>query len=309
MASYFSKYRISLLAISDTLQGTIASEEKHGKSEKNVSPKRILLTNGDGHAARQLASILTYKGHFVYVLRSPGDLDDAYEWGGDVCGLWEIYPDKPYQKDEHQAPTWLSVIIRAIKEYRINIVIPMQDEMAALAVGIDRLLSTGVHIAIAPFGTLRKVMDKTTAVNTLSKLGVKQPRFKTLFSNAEYDDEFWVLFSRPDDWFPLMVKEKYSINGRGVRKLSSPSEYVSFGLSLKQRGHFRNDGHQHVLLQKWIPGTFIRVQGVFDHGALKSWHAYAGILQDMDLRITPQKESRCREAYRDHMISVGYGLS
>lgn len=296
--------------ISKRLQQTKAGKERQ-ESPDIVRPKRILLTNGEGFAARQLASILKYKGHLVYIVFP--NVIAAREWGGDADGIWTVRNDEGL----HRAPTWLSTIVYAIKKFRINIVIPMQDEMALLALGTDRLLSTGVHFAIVPFGTLRLVMDKITTVDTLNKLKakhplIKQPLFDTIFTASDY-----LVDKRPlDDQYPLMVKDRFSINGRGIRKLESGADLEpaleKLDLVLGFAPYFdlnRFGATRAILFQEWVPGTFIRVQGVFDGGVLQSWHAYAGFRQSKNLRYAAKREHRRRDSYRDRLIFVGHGLS
>ena len=200
---------------------------------------KVLLTDGSGATARQVANRLFAAGHVVDVL-SP----DPLCLSRFTRHVRRVLPVPKFGLAPLQ---WLYA---ALEHYRVggyDVLFPTQEQVAVLAAAPDRLRSAGVVTAVPSFPALTAVQDKLSAFATLTRLGIPQP--PTAVGIDGWTD------------FPAYVKVPIGTASGGVWRVESLDEINRLAL----------DGT--VLIQAATEGPLVMCSSVFDRGTLVAFHS------------------------------------
>ena len=110
--------------------------------------------------------------------------------------------------------------------------------------------------AVPDFAALRQVQDKVSAFETLTRLGLPQPRASVVTSLEALEGI---------DQLPVFVKTPVGTASAGVRRVTTRAELRRYAAQLDLR-----DG---VLVQQPATGPLIMIQSVFANGELVAFHA------------------------------------
>src|SRR5260221_342000 len=128
---------------------------------------KILLSDGSGLTARQVAGRLSDSGHDVEVL-SPDRLC--------LCRLTH------HVRRVHAVPSygadplgWLDAALAVYRRGRFDLLFPTQEQVAVLSHSAGRLADAGIPTAGPPFDALRAGQDKVSASATPGALRVPPP--------------------------------------------------------------------------------------------------------------------------------------
>jgi hypothetical protein len=214
---------------------------------------RVLLTDGSGLTARQVATQLSLAGHVVEVL-SP----DPFSLTRFTRHVRRLHRVEPFGS----APfAWMDTALGVYRTGGFDALFPTQEQVAVLSRVSGELRSSGVATAVPTFDALRKVQDKISASATLSELGLPQPH-STVVSDAG-------ALAAWDD-LPAYVKIPIGTATTGVRHVKEPGDLEAVAATLEGDGAFSESG---VLVQEPATGPLVMVQAVFREGALVASHA------------------------------------
>jgi hypothetical protein len=215
---------------------------------------KILLSDGSGLTARQVAGLLAGSGHQVEVL-SPDGLC--------LCRFTR------HVRRVHRVPGygadplgWLDAALAVYRAGGFDVLFPTQEQVAALAHSAGRLEAGGIRTAVPSFEAVRAVQDKVSASATLGALGIPQP--ETAFLGSA--DDLWAWPS-----LPVFVKVPIGTATSGVRRIGSAAALRSAVAELEAAGAFAGDGG--VVAQKPAAGPLVMAQSVFAGGEMVAAHA------------------------------------
>jgi biotin carboxylase len=248
---------------------------------------RVLLSDGSGMTARQVATQLSASGHAVEVL-TPDPLA-LTRFTRHVRRLHRVprFGTEPF--------AWLDAAIATYRTGSFDVLIPTQEQVAVLARSVERLRESGVATAVPPFEALVKVQDKLAARATLSDLGLPQPDSSVVLSAADLAD-----------WrdLPVFVKAPIGTATTGVRYVAEPAQMAALAQAWQAAGLFADGG---VLVQSPVAGQLAMIQAVFCNGALVAWHANLRVREGSSGGAS-HKRSIDLPAARDHLLLLGQRL-
>jgi hypothetical protein len=214
---------------------------------------KILLSDGSGLTARQVATRLAESGHRVEVL-SPDGLC--------LCRFTR------HVRRVHRVPGygadplgWLDAALAIYRAGGFDVLFPTQEQAAALSHSARRLEEGGIRTAVPPFEAVRAVQDKVSASATLRALGIPQP--ETAFLGSADELRAWPSF-------PVFIKVPIGTATTGVRRVASTAGLRSAAAELEAAGTFTGGG---VLAQEPVAGPLVMVQSVFARGEMVAAHA------------------------------------
>jgi hypothetical protein len=214
---------------------------------------KILLSDGSGLTARQVAGRLADAGHRVEVL-SPDGLC--------LCRFTR------HVRRVHRVPGygadplgWLDAALAVYRAGGFDVLFPTQEQVAALAHAAGRLAEGGIRTAVPPFEAVRAVQDKVSASATLGALGLPQP--PTAFVGSADDLRAWRSF-------PVFIKVPIGTATTGVRHVGSVAALHSAAAELEAAGVFAGGG---VVAQEPAAGPLVMAQSVFARGEMVAAHA------------------------------------
>ena len=127
----------------------------------------ILLSDGAGLTARQTATVLARAGHRVEAL-SPAGLC--------LCRMTR------HVRRVHDVPAlgrdpfgWLEAALDVAKRRGADVLLPVQEQVAVMALAQDRIAGAGLATAMPGFAALAQVQDKVSAFRTMGQAGIPQP--------------------------------------------------------------------------------------------------------------------------------------
>src|SRR5262245_11019615 len=120
---------------------------------------RVLLSDGSGLTARQVATQLAVAGHHVEVLTA--DSLALTRFTRHVRGCHRL---PPYGPDPLR---WLDAAVGVLRRGRFDVLLPTQEQVAVLARQGGRVTGLGVGLTVPSFASLRRVQDKIAAHTTL----------------------------------------------------------------------------------------------------------------------------------------------
>ena len=216
---------------------------------------KILLSDGSGLTARQVAGRLGESGHQVEVL-SPDGLC--------LCRFTR------HVRRVHRVPSygadplgWLDAALAVYRAGGFDVLFPTQEQVAVLSHAAGRLAGAGIRTAVPSFGAVRAVQDKVSAAATLGAVGIPQPK-TTLIGSAAALREWPSL--------PVYVKTPIGTATTGVRHIATAAALRSAAGELEGAGAFA-DGGLGVIAQEPVAGPLVMLQSVFARGEMVAAHA------------------------------------
>ena len=215
---------------------------------------RILLSDGSGLTARQVATILGRAGHHVEAVTA-GRLPIT-RFTRHVRRL-NVLP--PFGSDPLG---WFEALERLLARRPFDVLLPTQEQVAVLALRQSRLEAMGVQAPLPNFAALRQVQDKLAASETLRRIGLAQPSFAVASDQAEAR-----AYLGP---FPVYLKAPAGTASTAVRFARDRDEMRKGAEELAAANAFETGG---ILIQAAVKGPLAMVQAVFQHGRLLASHA------------------------------------
>jgi len=218
-----------------------------------VQAMRVLLSDGSGLTARQAATQLAAAGHAVDVL-SP----DPWCLARFTRHVHHVRRVPPYGADPLR---WLAAAVRVYQQAESDVLLPTQEQVAALSASAGQLRSAGVRTAVPSFTALAQVQDKISAFRTLVAVGLPQPPGAILATPAETSR--W-------DRFPVYLKEPIGTATAGIHHVTRAGQLPVVIAKADEAGAFGDGG---LLAQSPAAGPLVMVQVVADDGAIVACHA------------------------------------
>ena len=252
----------------------------------------ILLSDGAGLTARQCATVLARAGHRVEAL-SPAGLC--------LCRMTR------HVRRVHDVPAlgrdpfgWLEAALDVAVRRGADVLLPVQEQVAVMALARDRIEAAGLATAVPGFAALAQVQDKVSAFRTLARAGVPQPPAVVAATAAEVEAAGAGLAG-----WPLFVKTPIGTASAGVRRAGSPDELQAGRCGLRAaRGV---SGRKGVLVQQPVAGPLAMVQAVFARGELVAFHACERVREGAAGGASHKLGLDLPEA-REHMAALGATL-
>ena len=201
---------------------------------------KVLLTDGSGLTARQVAGRLAAMGQSVDVL-SPDPMC--------LCRFTR-HVHRVHHVPAYGVETmaWLEAALLAYREGSFDVLFPTQEQVALLAAVPERLAAAGVVTMVPNFSALASVQDKASAIRTLNRFGLPQP-------HSQIGTAGW-------EQFPAFLKQPIGTASGGVRRVDSsrditPSEHAAPDL----------------VVQALVEGPLAMCQAVFNRGSMVAFHA------------------------------------
>ena len=261
----------------------------------------ILLSDGAGLTARQCATVLARAGHRVEAL-SPAGLC--------LCRMTR------HVRRVHDVPAlgrdpsgWLEAALDVAARRGADVLLPVQEQVAVMAMARDRIEAAGLATAVPGFAALAEVQDKVSAFRTLARVGVPQPPAVVAATAAEVEAAGAELAGAGlagtglAGW-PLFVKMPIGTASAGVRRAGSPGELRQVAADYEQLGAFGSEG---VLVQRPVAGPLAMVQAVFARGELVAFHACQRVREGASGGASHKLGLDMPEA-REHMARLGAAL-
>jgi hypothetical protein len=258
----------------------------------------ILLSDGAGLTARQCATVLARAGHRVEAL-SPAGLC--------LCRM------TGHVRKVHDVPAlgrdpfgWLEAALDVAARRGADVLLPVQEQAAVMALARDRIEAAGLATAVPDFAALAQVQDKVSAHRTLARAGVPQPPAVVAASVAEIEAAGAELAGpgragAGQAGWPLFVKMPIGTASAGVRRAGSPDELRQVAADYERLGAFGPDG---VLVQAPAAGPLAMVQAVFARGELVAFHACERVREGAAGGSSHKLGLDLPEA-REHMATLG----
>jgi hypothetical protein len=253
----------------------------------------ILLSDGAGLTARQCATVLARAGHRVEAL-SPAGLC--------LCRMTR------HVRRVHDVPAlgrdpfgWLEAALDVAARRGADVLLPVQEQAAVMALARDRIETAGLATAVPDFAALAQVQDKVSAHRTLARAGVPQPPAAVAASVAGIEAAGAELAGAGQAGWPLFVKMPIGTASAGVRRAGSPDELRQVAEDYERLGALGPDG---VLVQAPAAGPLVMVQAVFARGDLVAFHACERVREGAGGGSSHKLGLDLPEA-REHMAALG----
>jgi hypothetical protein len=248
---------------------------------------RILLSDGSGLTARQVATRLSASGHLVDVLTP-----DPLALTRFTRHVRHIHAVPPYGSHPF---AWLNAALAIYGTGNFDMLFPTQEQVAVLSRATDALDSAGVTTVVPAFDALIKVQDKIAARATLIDLGLPQPNSSVITTASEL--AAWQVL-------PVFIKTPIGTATTGVQHVTDPAESRALASRLEAEGVFSNGG---VLVQSPVDGPLAMIQAVFNDGNLVASHANLRVREGASGGAS-HKLSIDLPVIREHLAVLGGGL-
>ncbi len=245
---------------------------------------RVLLSDGSGLTARQVATQLSSAGHTVEVLTP-----DALALTRFTRHVRRAHRVPPYGA---QPFAWLDAALAVYEAGGFDVLFPTQEQVAVLSRSIGRLRSSGVATAVPPFDALMRVQDKLSAFATLAAIGIPQPDAAVVGTAGELSR--W-------NRLPAFVKTPIGTATSGVRYVETRTELATLASAWEAAGVFADGG---ALVQSPVAGQLVMVQSVFSAGQLVASHTNLRVREGASGGAS-HKESIDLPAVREHLALLG----
>jgi biotin carboxylase len=268
----------------------------------------ILLSDGAGLTARQTATVLARAGHRVEAL-SPAGLC----LGRMTRHVQRVHDVPALGRDPFG---WLEAALDVAARRGADVLLPVQEQVAVMALAQDRIAGAGLATAVPGFAALAQVQDKVSAFRTLARAGVPQPAAVAAASVAEIEAAGAELAragsagpgsagagsaGAGQAGWPLFVKMPIGTASAGVRRAGSPDELRQVAEDYERLGALGPDG---VLVQAPVAGPLAMVQAVFARGELVAFHACERVREGSSGGASHKLGLDLPEA-RTHMAALG----
>jgi hypothetical protein len=254
----------------------------------------ILLSDGAGLTSRQVATVLARAGHRVEAL-SPRGLC----LGRMTRYVRRVHDVPPVGRDPHR---WLDAALEVAARRGADLLLPVQEQVAVMALGRDRIQRARLATAVPSFEALAQVQDKVSAYRTLARIGVPQPPAVIAASAAELEDVTGL---------PVFVKTPIGTASAGVRRVGSREELGRLAEAYERLGVFAGGGGTGgggVLVQQPAAGPLVMVQAVFADGDLVACHACERV-REGTAGGASHKRGRPLPRAREQMARLGAALT
>lgn len=212
---------------------------------------KLLLSDGSSLASRQAAGLLAGAGHDVGVLS-----DDRWALTAWTRSVRRRHACPRYGTDPR---AWLDVALSVAVAGNYDVLVPTQEQAAALSAAADRVVASGVRTAVPAFPALAAVQDKATATATLDRLGIPQPPTTVVSTPGE---------RRAWDRFPVFAKLPVATASTGVARCGTAAELAAFAPDAPV-----------LVLQEPAPGPLAMVQTVWCRGQLVAAHVNERVVE------------------------------
>lgn len=249
---------------------------------------RVLLSDGSGLTARQVATQLSTNGHRVEVLTA-----DPLALTRFTRHVQKVHRVPPYGS----APfAWLDAALATFRAGDFDVLFPTQEQVAVLSRSAQRLRAAGVATTVPPFEALASVQDKLAAHAMLAELGLPQPDAAIVASAREL-----ATWNR----FPVFVKTPIGTAMTGVRYVRDSGELEALASTWDDDGVFADGG---VLVQFPVVGELVMIQAVFCAGRLVASHANLRVREGASGGAS-HKQSIDLPEVREHLRTLGSRLA
>jgi glutathione synthase/RimK-type ligase-like ATP-grasp enzyme len=249
----------------------------------------ILLSDGAGLTSRQAATVLARAGHRVEAL-SPRGLC----LGRMTRHVRRVHEVPPLGRDPFG---WLDAALDVAARRGADLLLPVQEQVAVMALARDRIEAAGLATAVPSFAALAQVQDKVSACRTLARIGVPQPPSLIAASAADLAQAAEL---------PAFVKTPIGTASAGVRRVSSGEELRRLAEDYERLGIFAGGGA--VLVQQPTAGPLVMVQAVFADGELVAFHACERAREGVAGGAS-HKRGRLLPQAREQMARLGAALT
>jgi glutathione synthase/RimK-type ligase-like ATP-grasp enzyme len=259
----------------------------------------IMLSDGAGLTSRQAATVLARAGHQVEAL-SPSGLC--------LCRMTRhvrrVHDVPPVGRDPFG---WLDAALDVATRRGAALLLPVQEQVAVMALERDRIEAAGLATAVPSFAALAQVQDKVSAYRTLARIGIPQPSSVVAASAAELADVTSAAgpAGAAGPGWPVFVKTPIGTASAGVRRVGSREELGRLAADYEKLGVFTEGGN--VLVQQPVPGPLVMVQAVFADGELVAFHACERVREGTSGGAS-HKLGRRFPAAREHLARLGAAL-
>ena len=249
---------------------------------------KILLSDGSGLTARQVAGRLGESGHRVEVL-SPDPL---------CLSRFTRHVRRVHRVPGYGADPlgWLDSALAVYRTGGFDVLFPTQEQVAALSHSAGRLAEAGIQTAVPPFEAVRAVQDKVSAWATLGALGLPQP--PTALVGSADDLRAWPSL-------PVFVKVPIGTATTGVRRVGSAAALRSAAAELEAAGAFAGGG---VVAQDPAAGPLVMAQSVFARGEMVAAHANLRVREGAGGGASHKRSLDEPAAVIKHLESLGRSL-
>src|SRR5579859_2773347 len=247
----------------------------------------ILLSDGAGLTSRQCATVLSRAGHQVEALSAEGLC---------LCRMTR------HVRRVHQVPGigadpfgWLDAALEVAARRHAEVLLPVQEQVAVMALARDRIEAAGLLTAVPDFAALARVQDKVSAFGTLTRAGLPQPPAVVVTSRADLE-------AAGD--LPAFVKIPIGTASAGVCLVRTRAELQRLAARYERDGVFGAGG---VLVQQPADGPLAMVQSVFCRGELVAFHACQRVREGTSGGASHKLGLDLPEA-REHLAALGGAL-
>ncbi len=268
----------------------------------------ILLSDGAGLTSRQVATVLARAGHRVEAL-SPRGLC----LGRMTRHVRRVHEVPPLGRDPFG---WLDAALDVAARREADLLLPVQEQVAVMALARDRIEAAGLATAVPSFEALAQVQDKVSACRTLARIGVPQPPSVIAASAADLADAAELARAAGADpagaggqsrqGLPAFVKTPIGTASAGVRRVSSREELRRLAGDYERLGIFAGGGG--VLVQQPAAGPLVMAQAVFADGELVAFHACERAREGVAGGAS-HKRGRLLPRAREQMARLGSALT
>ncbi|MBV8950283.1 MAG: ATP-grasp domain-containing protein [Actinobacteria bacterium] len=249
---------------------------------------RVLLTDGSGLTARQVATQLAAAGHTVEVLTP-----DPFALTRFTTHVRRVHRVPRYGTDPF---AWLDAALAVYTNGAFDVLFPTHEQVAVLSRSPARLHDAGVVTAVPSFEALAEVQDKVRAHSTLTRLSLATPATEVARSAAEL--AAW-------ERVPVFLKAPIGTATSGVVYATHRDELAATASAWDADGAFDDGGG--ALVQTPVTGPLVMVQSVFERGELVAAHANVRVREGTRGGASHKRSIDLPEA-REHLQTLGAAL-
>jgi biotin carboxylase len=249
---------------------------------------KVLLSDGSGATARQVAAQAGAAGHAVDVV-SPSRLA--------LCAftrhVGRVHRVPAYGCDPH---AWLEATLRALEAGRHDVLLATHEQVALLAREAARVRALDVGLAVPSFESVLAVQDKIAQRQTLARLELTHPATWIARSRVELLEQ-----TVP----PVYVKAAIGTASAAVWHVRSRRELIR---AVDELAAYEGVGNGGVVVQEPVTGPLAMAQAVFARGVPVAWHCNMRLREGASGGASV-KESAHLPVVAEHLARLGSGLS